>query len=504
MTPVKFCIPLAHGMKMSNECTSCIVLGRDRQKQKSPMTSALQKPSIRESLRVFVHRTQINAPASDVYRWHLHDGAFERLSPPWETVTLEDGGQGVSNGSRRIVATKLGPFTSRWIMRHTDVIPDQQFVDQMDQGPFRAWHHMHRFVSIDQATSILEDHIRFRLPLGWLGNVVAGDYVGSQLERLFRYRHRVTVEDLAAHRQTRERGSMNILMTGSTGMIGAALAAFLKTGGHSVTGLRRGSGSSGSLTWDPSTGLVDTSAISHADAIVHLAGENIGAGRWTESRKRLIRDSRIAPTRALCEKLTQMSSPPRTLIVASAIGFYGDRGDQWLDESSGPGSGFLADLVRDWEAATEPAVSRGIRVVNLRFGIILTPKGGALQRLLLPFRMFVGGVIGTGDQYWSWVGIDDVIGAIHHALVDASIHGPVNVVAPNPVTNREFTQILARVLTRPALLPLPAFAARLAIGEMADELLLSSARIRPTKLQATGYSFRNPELEDALRHMLAR
>lgn len=463
-----------------------------------------QQRSIGDGSRVYVHSTHVDAPAADVYEWHLYEGAFERLSPPWENVTLEDAGMGITNDSRRIVAIRLGPLTSRWVMRHTDVKPDEQFVDQMERGPFHIWRHTHRFTATDRSASILEDRVRFRMPLGRLGDALAGDYVESQLERLFRYRHRITIEDLNAHRRVREAGTMNILITGSTGMIGSTLTPFLKTGGHTVTGLKRGSGSTGSLSWNTSTGLVDADAISQADAIVHLAGENIGAGRWTESRKLLIRDSRIAPTRALCEKLAQMSSPPGTLIVASAIGYYGNRAEQWLDESSNPGSGFLADLVSDWEAATEPAVSKGIRVVNLRFGIILTPKGGALQRLLLPFRVFVGGVIGAGSQYWSWVSIDDVIGAIHHSLIDGSIRGPLNVVAPNPVTNREFTRTLARVLSRPAILPLPAPVARLAIGEMADELLLSSARIRPAKLQTSSYKFRNPEIEGALRHLLGR
>jgi uncharacterized protein (TIGR01777 family) len=454
--------------------------------------------------RFFVHRTRVEASAEKVFDWHMRDGAFERLSPPWESVSLEDPGTGVTEGSRRVVATRMGPLSSRWVMRHEDVRPGRQFVDVMERGPFSEWHHTHSFIDSGPGESILEDRIRFRLPWGAIGNAVAGAYVEKQLTRLFGYRHRITVDDLNADRKAKELGNMRILMTGATGLIGSSLTPFLTTGGHAVTGLRRGKGDSGSKSWDPATGAIDPDAVDCADAIIHLAGENIGAGRWTESRKRELRDSRVGPTRALCEALAKLDSPPRILIVASAIGYYGNRGDEWLDETSKPGKSFLADLVRDWEQATEAAVQKGIRVVNLRFGIILTPKGGALQKLLLPFKLFVGGVIGSGQQYWSWVGIDDVIGAIHHALTDSSLQGPVNVVAPHPVTNREFTMTLARVLSRPAILPLPAFAARLALGEMADELLLASSRIRPTKLQASSYQFRNSDLEQTLRHLLGR
>lgn len=452
----------------------------------------------------FVHRTRLQAPSKEVYDWHLREGAFERLSPPWQQVELEDTGQGVSQGSIRVISTKVGPFRSRWAMRHNDICPNQQFVDVMERGPFETWRHEHRFVSSGDSASYLEDRLRIQLPFGKLGQMVAGHYLNRQLSRLFRYRHRITVEDLAAHTRAREVGALKILITGASGFLGTTLGPFLTTGGHAVVGLRRGDGSAKSFSWDPVSGAIDSTALAGADAVIHLAGENIGAGRWTASRKRLIRDSRIGPTRALCETLARIDNPPQSLLVASAIGYYGDRGGEFLDEMSPPGSSFLSGVVRDWEEATTPAKERGIRVVNLRFGVILSPKGGALERMLLPFKLCVGGVIGSGEQYWSWVGIDDVIGALYHALTRGDISGPVNVVSPNPVTNREFTKTLARVLGRPALLPLPAFAVRAVLGEMADELLLSSARVVPSRLQATSYQFRNPDLEETLRHMLGR
>jgi len=270
--------------------------------------------------------------------------------------------------------------------------------------------------------------------------------------------------------------------------------------GHEVVALprRRDKG----LGWNPLTGDVDLASMDGADAVIHLAGAGIADSRWSESRKRLIAESRSGPTTALSKFLAACAKPPQSLIVASAIGIYGDRGDAWLDESAVPGDGFLAGVVRDWEAATTPAIDGGIRVVNLRFGIILTPEGGALKRMLLPFKLGLGGPIGNGRQYWSWVGLNDVIGAIRHALETNTLAGPVNVVSPNPVSNREFTKVLGNVLSRPAILPLPRFAARLALGEMAEELLLYSARVRPTMLTATGYQFFDTDLDSCLRRLL--
>lgn len=293
---------------------------------------------------------------------------------------------------------------------------------------------------------------------------------------------------------------VKILVTGSTGLIGSSVVPALQSAGHSVIRLRRGTGQTAS--WNPTSGSIDQSSIAGADAVLHLAGANIGERRWSRSRKRLILESRVGPTTALSKFLASLENPPATLIVASAIGYYGDRGDEWLDESSQSGSGFLADVVQQWERSTDPAAEQGIRVVKLRFGIILSPDGGALQRMLLPFRVGLGGPIGSGRQYWSWVSMKDVVGVIQHAISDSRLHGPVNVVAPTPVSNREFTKSLGRTLRRPTFMPLPAFAARLALGEMADELLLYSARVRPKKLHESEYRFRNIDLDSCMQEML--
>lgn len=297
---------------------------------------------------------------------------------------------------------------------------------------------------------------------------------------------------------------MHIAITGSRGLVGSMLVPSLTAGGHYVTRLVRQSQGAGDVLWDPAEGIKELSRLEGVDAMIHLAGENIAAGRWTRQRKVEIRRSRSDGTGRLCESLARLSRRPTVLVSASAIGFYGDRGDEILTEDSPSGRDFLAQVCQEWEAATEPATRIGIRVVRLRFGMILSPAGGALKKMLLPFRLGVGGRIGSGAQYVSWVAIDDAIGAIHQALTTKSLSGPINAVTPNPVTNAEFTRILARVLSRPAAFPMPAFAATLAFGEMADALLLASQRVMPMRLQASGYRFRFPELESALRHLLGR
>lgn len=296
---------------------------------------------------------------------------------------------------------------------------------------------------------------------------------------------------------------MNILITGSTGLIGSTLISSFTTGEHRITRLVRSKPrpGMGEVFWNPQDGSIEMPGLEGMDAVVHLAGETI-AERWTAEKKARIRDSRVNGTRLLSESLARLAQPPNVVVCASAIGYYGDRGDDVLREDSPPGSGFLAEVCREWEAAAAPAVQQGIRVVHLRIGIVLSPAGGALAKMLPPFRMGVGGRIGSGRQYMSWIAIDDLVGVFHQALTTESLTGPANAVAPNPVTNLEFTSTLGRVLGRPTLFPLPAVAARLAFGEMANDLLLASARVEPAQLLSTGYTFRFPELEGALRHLL--
>ena len=300
---------------------------------------------------------------------------------------------------------------------------------------------------------------------------------------------------------------MIVAVTGSSGLIGSALVSSLRARRDRVIPLVRRAprGTEDAFRWDPATGAITPVRPAIADAVVHLAGESVIGGRWTAAQKARIRDSRVAATARLAHALARAATPPRTLICASAIGYYASRGDETLTEASAPGTGFLAQVCREWEAATAPATARGIRVVNLRIGLVMSRSGGALARMLTPFRLGLGGVIGGGTQWMSWIALADLIDAIQYALAAVSLHGPVNAVAPTPVTNAEFTRTLGSVLGRPTtLLRVPAFAARLALGEMADELLLTSQRVVPARLQASGFTFRYPTLEGALRHEIGR
>ena len=292
-----------------------------------------------------------------------------------------------------------------------------------------------------------------------------------------------------------------VLVSGSSGLIGAALVRRLTAKGWQVTRLIRTIPSGAAqITWDIARPIPPQS-VSGFDAVLHLAGESI-AERWTEAKKRAVRDSRVVGTRNISEALAHAAERPAVLLSASAIGIYGDRGDQVLDEQSSPGEGFLAEVCREWESATEAASKAGIRTVQARFGIVLSRSGGALAKMLGPFRLGVGGKVGSGRQWWSWVALDDVIGAIEHVMKTGTLAGPVNVVSPNPVTNREFTRSLASAVARPAVFPMPAWAARLALGEMANELLLASQRVEPARLRVSGYRFARSDLGSALVSIL--
>jgi uncharacterized protein len=298
---------------------------------------------------------------------------------------------------------------------------------------------------------------------------------------------------------------MRVAISGASGLIGSALMPAFTSAGHEVRTMVRPGGTRmpGSIAWDPEAGSLDLAALEGIDAVVHLAGESI-ASRWTDERKRRIRESRVKGTRLVAESVARLATTPSVLVCASAVGVYGPRRAEPLDETTASGTGFLADVCRAWEEAAGPARAAGIRVVHTRFGVILSDQGGALAKMLTPFKLGVAGTVGSGDQYMSWIALDDVVGVIRYALETTELSGPVNTVAPAPVTNREFTKTLGRVLSRPTVLPMPAFAARLVFGEMAQELLLSGQRAVPAGLIAAGFRFRHPELEEALRSILRR
>jgi uncharacterized protein (TIGR01777 family) len=297
---------------------------------------------------------------------------------------------------------------------------------------------------------------------------------------------------------------MKTLVSGSHGLVGSALVRALESDGQEVFCLVRHKPrpAAREIEWDPDRGTITVAALEGLDAVVHLAGESIATGRWTDEKKQRIRDSRVRGTKLLSESLANLNSPPKTFVCASAIGYYGDRGNLILDEGTAPGSDFLSSVCAEWEQACEAAAAKGIRVINIRIGVVLSAGGGALAKMLTPFRMGVGGRVGSGKQWMSWIALDDVIGGIKFVLSTESLSGPVNFVAPQPVTNAEFTKTLGKVLSRPTLFPIPAFGVRLAFGEMADALLLSGQRINPARLKQAGYKFEYAELESTLRHAL--
>ncbi len=443
----------------------------------------------------FSKRTEMPASPRELFAWHERPGAFERLTAPFEPVELVERTGGLEVGAKTVVKMHIGPVPQTWTAVHTAYEPGVMFRDEQQGGPFRKWEHTHRVVPVagSETTSTLDDSIEYELPLGGLGTLFGGGLAKSTLERLFEHRHAITRADLMRHGQFAGQPRLTIAITGASGLIGSALAPFLTTGGHSVRPVKR----EGSK--------LDFSALEGADAVIHLAGAGVADENWSPERKKLLVESRTRVTAELVEAIKKLAVPPRVLLSGSAVGIYGNRHDELLSEQSsvgarsGQGAEFLAGLCRDWEAAAQPVTEVGTRLVLLRTGVVLTPAGGALKKLLTPFKAGVGGPTGSGHQWMSWVGMEDVLGALNHALFTPSLSGPVNVVAPNPVTNRDFAKTLGRVLSRPAIAPIPAFALKVLFGEMAEGTILAGQRAAPDALHASGFTFMHETLEQALR-----
>ncbi|MHB8876071.1 MAG: TIGR01777 family oxidoreductase [Myxococcaceae bacterium] len=446
---------------------------------------------------LYLARSPMPASAAELYSWHAAPGAFDRLMPPFARMRVLVPPTSLEAGAQAVLEVKVGPVAQRLEVAHTRCVPGDYFEDEQVHGPFRFWRHLHRMIPDGPSRSVLEDRVEYQPPFGRLS---AGP-VRSSLERVFAYRHAVTFADLRRHAGCRP-SPMRVAVTGSTGFIGAALCSFLSAGGHDVVRLVRGAPKRGETRWDPAHGDVDSLAFEGVDAVVHLSGEPISEGRWTPERKRLIRDSRVGSTRLLVSALSRLPKPPRVLVSGSAIGVYGDRGDEELTETSSPGADFLAGVCREWEEAARPAQERGTRVVLLRTGVVLSAGGGALERMLTPFKLGAGGPLAGGKQWMSWVCLEDQLGAIHHSLLDDRVSGPVNVTAPAAVTQGEFARVLGKLLTRPAVAPVPAVALRALFGEMGTALLVGGQKVRPAALSASGFEFMHPELEPALRFAL--
>jgi uncharacterized protein len=436
----------------------------------------------------------VDAPLDEVFAWHARPGAIVRLTPPWLPARVTAEATSLCDGQAELAL----PGGLRWVARHDPAAydPPRRFADELASLPLRAalpWRHIHEFAALAPSSTRVTDHITTPLPDGLLRPVMG-------------YRHRQLAGDLAAHQRARQFRDepLTVAITGSSGLVGSALAALLTSGGHRVIRLvRRAPVHDGERRWDPDD--PDPGLLRGTGALVHLAGASI-AGRFTAGHKRSIRASRVTPTRRLAELAATTRGGPAVMVAASAIGYYGPRrGDELLTEDSPRGDGFLAGVVADWEAASAPAQDAGLRVVLVRTGIVQSPRGGTL-RLLWPLaEAGAGGRLGAGRQWVSWIGIDDLTDIYYRALTDDDVAGPVNATAPHPVRNADYARILAQVLRRPLQLPVPGLGPRLLLGdEGASELAGADQRVSPRRLLRDGHRFRQPELEPALRHLLGR
>ena len=454
----------------------------------------------------FVLRSRLDHPVDRVFAWHMQPSAFERLLAPWANVRILEQTGTPATGGRIRLHVSWGPKNVTWEVRYTDFEDGASFRYEQTRGPFARWIHTHRFRLSDEHACTVEDDVEWALPRG-----VATEFFGTsaaerELERLFRFRHRRLGHDLDRIARHEGRRRLSVAVSGSSGLIGRALCQVLDTAGHRVVRLRRDSKALGpdDALWNPRGEVADTGSLEGIDAVVHLAGESLLGLRWTEEKKRRIWRSRVKGTEWLCRMLARLRRPPRVLVASSAVGYYGDRGNQVLTEASGPGKGFLAELCQAWEEATRPASRLGIRVATLRTGLVLSPAGGALGTMLLPFKIGVGGRLGSGRQYVSWIDHDDMISLIMHVIRTDRVRGPVNAVAPYPVSNSTFAGTLGRVLRRPTVVPLPSLGVKALLGEMGTEMLLSSTRVRPDVAGGTGFDFMYPGLEGSLRYQLGR
>lgn len=459
---------------------------------------------------VHQHTARFEVPVENLWACYDSPGAFRRIMPEWEGIQPVEAGALVDDARTRF-RIRLGPLRPMWVARHHGVKSGEVFNDVMEKGPFGAWDHEHRFKPIDASSSELCDTVQWRLPFHPLTFWTAPFTVKGRLNQMFAYRTDRVQSDLRRIKAFAHLPRQKVLVSGSTGLIGLQLCAFLAAAGHSVTRLVRPSTvlpddakNDDVVVWNDRTGEVLEGDLNGFDTVIHLAGAGIGDKRWNAKRKDLIVSSRTVPTAHLAQSLASLEQPPGAFLCGSAIGYYGNRGDEALSESSSPGENFLAETCVAWEAAAQPAVDAGIRTVFLRTGIVTTPMGGALQKLLLPTKLGGGGPAGGGKQYYSWISLADQIYATHHLMMTSSCDGVYNLTAPSPVTQKTYAKTLGRVLRRPAFAPAPGFALRLLLGEMAQALVLDGQRVLPNRLLESGYIFEHEELETCLRQCLGR
>ncbi len=438
-----------------------------------------------------------------VFAWHQHTGAFERLIPPWEDVRVLERQGGLDDGGTVVLGVRRGPVRLRWEAKHTAYEEGRLFRDEQVKGPFGKWIHTHRFSPGANGGCRIEDEVEWEAPLGPVG-LPFKTLVEGTLGRLFAFRHERLANDLALHTRYHSNRPLTIAVTGSSGFLGRNLVQLLTSGGHKVVPVvrSRAAARDGAVYWNVERQEIDSAGLAGVDAVVHLAGEPLVAWRWTAEKKRAILRSRERGTGLIARTVADLSPRPRVLVCASAVGFYGSRGNEVLTEKSKAGRGFLAEVCQAWEAAADPARRTGVRVTHIRQGVALSPEGGVLERMLPAFKTGIAGRLGRGSQYLPWISLEDALGLMMHAIFTPTVRGPMNATAPLPVTNSTFTSTMGRVLARPTIIPVPALAVKALFGEMGRALLLGGQRAVPAKAEESGYSFFYPALEDALRFVL--
>ena len=448
----------------------------------------------------YEYETHTDSPRPEVFDWFERKGSFRRLMPPWEVAEEVRADETLEDGAQRIFRFPMGPIKMTWVAEHLGYQPPEKFEDIMKKGPFRSWHHVHRFIEKDGGT-VVHDEVDYKLPMGVLGRIFGSRNVRNRLNRMFRARENRLIRDLERHSDFKHLDRKRILLAGASGLIGKQLAAFLDTGGHEIWRLVRRPPVAGQneIEWDPSKGTIDNSAIEGFDIVIHLGGAGIGDRRWTKSRMVLIEKSRTESTGLLARTLASLKQKPEVFLVASAIGWYGNRGDEILDEQSEAGTGFLPETCLAWEASADAARQAGIRTIHARTGVVLDASGGALEKMLLPAKMGAGGPIGFGRQWFSWISMDDQIYALHHLVMSPNTEGAYNITSPEPLQQKNFAKALGRVLRRPAFMPTPPFAIWFLYGKMGVALTTESQRVMPTRLTEEGYRFQHQDAESALR-----
>ena len=452
-----------------------------------------------------VHERELPFPVDRVWDWHMRAGALERLMPPWEDARVVGREGDICDGGTVHVRVRRGPLKVDFKVRHTDFEPGRLFTDEQISGPFGSWVHRHEFEPRGAGACLIRDRIAYDPPLAAATAALAAPTLEAETKRLFRFRNQRLTQDLARH-AAYAGPPLRVAVTGASGFVGAALRHFLTTGGHEVLPIvrRRPDRDLGEVYWDPMERKIEGRRLEGVDAVIHLAGESLSRGRWTPAKKKAIWESRVVGTRVLADTFDRLRNPPRVFVAASAVGYYGSRGSERLVERSRPGSGFLADLCREWESEALKAGRPGVRVVNLRTGLVLSPAGGALGTMLLPFKLGIGGRLGSGRQYVSWIDHDDLVALVFHTLITPSLRGPVNASAPHPVTNATLTTKLGHVLGRPTLLPVPSLAVRGMFGEMGKALLLDGARVLPEAATRSGFRFDFEGIGESLAFQLGR